>query len=157
MSNPFEYYRIESLNDLKRNPSCSVRNLDWHADLTLMVNGISWRLIRRNRLKKSANMTGLEEHVFVRCDNDDCNGRHNKGFHALCLRRHGNLFLHEIHKQMKHHTGKNRPVADQVNPGNDESQRDTAYEEINHIQRIDHQAGLISPFDKDQREMPEGP
>ena len=36
MSNPFEYYRIESLNDLKRNPSCSVRNLDWHADLTLI-------------------------------------------------------------------------------------------------------------------------
>ena len=36
MSNPFEYYRIESLNDLKRNPSCSVWNLDWHADLTLI-------------------------------------------------------------------------------------------------------------------------
>ena len=36
MSNPFVYYRIESLNDLKRNPSCSVRNLDWYADLTLI-------------------------------------------------------------------------------------------------------------------------
>ena len=36
MSNPFVYYRIESLNDLKHNPSCSVRDLDWYADLTLI-------------------------------------------------------------------------------------------------------------------------
>ena len=36
MSNPFVYYRIESLNNLKRNPSCSVRDLDWHEDLTLI-------------------------------------------------------------------------------------------------------------------------
>ena len=36
MSNPFVYYRIESLNDLKRDPSCSVRDLDWNADLILI-------------------------------------------------------------------------------------------------------------------------
>ena len=36
MSNPFVYYRIESLNNLKRNPSCSIRDLDWYADLTLI-------------------------------------------------------------------------------------------------------------------------
>ncbi len=34
MSNPFVYYRIESLKDLKRGPCCSVSDLDWHADLT---------------------------------------------------------------------------------------------------------------------------
>ena len=28
------YYRIESLNDLKRDLSCSVSDLDWHTDLT---------------------------------------------------------------------------------------------------------------------------
>lgn len=36
MSNPFVYYRIESLNHLRHNPSCSVRDLDWHADLALI-------------------------------------------------------------------------------------------------------------------------
>ena len=36
MSNPFVYYRIESLNDLKRFLSSSVSNLDWHADLPLI-------------------------------------------------------------------------------------------------------------------------
>ena len=36
MSNPFVYYRIESLNNLKRDPSCSVKGLDRHADLTLI-------------------------------------------------------------------------------------------------------------------------
>ena len=36
MSNPFVYYRLESLNDLKLYSSCSVRNLDWRADLTLI-------------------------------------------------------------------------------------------------------------------------
>ena len=34
MSNPFVYYRIASLNDLKRDLSCSVSDLDWHTDLT---------------------------------------------------------------------------------------------------------------------------
>ena len=33
MINPFVYYRIDSLNDLKRGASASVRELDWHADL----------------------------------------------------------------------------------------------------------------------------
>ena len=33
MSNPFVYYRIDSLNGLKRSASCAVSNLDWHADL----------------------------------------------------------------------------------------------------------------------------
>ncbi len=33
MSNPYVYYRIESLKDLKRDLSCSVSDLDWHADL----------------------------------------------------------------------------------------------------------------------------
>ena len=36
MSNPFVYYRIESLNDLKRNLSFPVSSLDWHADLPLI-------------------------------------------------------------------------------------------------------------------------
>ena len=36
MSNPYVYYRIESLNDLKRHPSCPVRSIDWHADLALI-------------------------------------------------------------------------------------------------------------------------
>ena len=36
MSNPFVYYHIKSLDDLKRDPSCSVRALDWHADLALI-------------------------------------------------------------------------------------------------------------------------
>ncbi len=34
MSNPFVYYRIESLNNLKRDLSFPVSGLDWHADLT---------------------------------------------------------------------------------------------------------------------------
>ena len=36
MSNPFVYYRIESVNDLKRSAACSVSSLDWHADLALI-------------------------------------------------------------------------------------------------------------------------
>ena len=36
MSNPYVYYRIESLKDLKRDLSCSVSDLDWHADLALI-------------------------------------------------------------------------------------------------------------------------
>ena len=33
MDNPFVYYRIDSLSDLKRIPSYTVSSLDWHADL----------------------------------------------------------------------------------------------------------------------------
>ncbi len=33
MSNSFVYYRIESLQDLKRDSSCFVSDLDWHKDL----------------------------------------------------------------------------------------------------------------------------
>ena len=36
MSNPFVYYRLDSLTDLKRNPTCNVSNLDWHADLAMI-------------------------------------------------------------------------------------------------------------------------
>lgn len=36
MSNPFVYYRIELLNDLKRNAAHSVSDLDWHTDLSLI-------------------------------------------------------------------------------------------------------------------------
>ena len=36
MGNPFVYYRIDSLSDLKRFPSCSVSSLDWHADLAMI-------------------------------------------------------------------------------------------------------------------------
>ena len=36
MSNPFVYYRIESLNDLKRFISGSVSSLDWRADLPII-------------------------------------------------------------------------------------------------------------------------
>ena len=34
MGNPFVYYRIESMKDLKRGMSHAVSDLDWHADLT---------------------------------------------------------------------------------------------------------------------------
>ena len=36
MSNPFVYYRMESVRDLKRDSSCSVSNLDWYKDLALI-------------------------------------------------------------------------------------------------------------------------
>lgn len=36
MENPFVYYRIESIADLKRNPACTVSELDWYADLALI-------------------------------------------------------------------------------------------------------------------------
>lgn len=36
MSNPFVYYRIELLNDLKCNATHSVSDLDWHTDLSLI-------------------------------------------------------------------------------------------------------------------------
>lgn len=36
MGNPFVYYRIDSLTDLKRFPSCPVSSLDWQADLPMI-------------------------------------------------------------------------------------------------------------------------
>ena len=33
MSNPFVYYRLDSVKELKRESSCAVRDLDWHQDL----------------------------------------------------------------------------------------------------------------------------
>ena len=36
MSNPYVYYRIDSLSDLNRIPSDFVRNLDWHKDLAMI-------------------------------------------------------------------------------------------------------------------------
>ena len=33
MSNPFVYYRLDSLKDLKGDASCAVRDLDWQKDL----------------------------------------------------------------------------------------------------------------------------
>ncbi len=36
MSNPFLYYRIDLLSDLKRNSSYSVSDLDWRADLAMI-------------------------------------------------------------------------------------------------------------------------
>ena len=36
MSNPFVYYRLGSLKDLKRYSSGFIRNLDWYADLPLI-------------------------------------------------------------------------------------------------------------------------
>ncbi len=36
MGNPFVYYRIDSIKDLKRDTSCPVSSLDWHADLAVI-------------------------------------------------------------------------------------------------------------------------
>lgn len=36
MGNPFVYYRLDSLLDLKRNPTCYASNLDWYADLAMI-------------------------------------------------------------------------------------------------------------------------
>ena len=36
MSNPFVYFRLDSIGELKRNTSCSVRELDWHKDLAVI-------------------------------------------------------------------------------------------------------------------------
>ena len=33
MSNPFVYYRLDSVRELNRYFSCAVRTLDWHKDL----------------------------------------------------------------------------------------------------------------------------
>ena len=36
MGNPFVYYRIDSIRELKRDASCPVRELDWHKDLAVI-------------------------------------------------------------------------------------------------------------------------
>ena len=36
MSNPFVYYRLDSLKELRRNAHCAVRDLDWHRDLDVI-------------------------------------------------------------------------------------------------------------------------
>ena len=36
MSNPFVYYRLDSIGELKRDASCPVRELDWHKDLAVI-------------------------------------------------------------------------------------------------------------------------
>ena len=33
MSNPFVYYRLDSIREIRRDPSRAVRDLDWHKDL----------------------------------------------------------------------------------------------------------------------------
>ena len=33
MSNPFVYYRLDSIKELKHDAACAVRDLDWHKDL----------------------------------------------------------------------------------------------------------------------------
>ena len=36
MSNPFVYYRIDSIKELKHDAACTVRDLDWHKDLAVI-------------------------------------------------------------------------------------------------------------------------
>ena len=65
---------------------------------------------------------------------DDHGGKHNNdGFDTFCLRRHGDLFLHKVNEQMEEHARQDGPVADEVNPRDDESERDSAYKEVDHI------------------------
>ena len=33
MSNPFVYYRLDSIKELKHDAACAVHDLDWHKDL----------------------------------------------------------------------------------------------------------------------------
>ena len=42
MSNPYVYYRIDSLADLKHDPGCSVSDLDWHTDLSAIQRFYAW-------------------------------------------------------------------------------------------------------------------
>ena len=102
-------------------------------------------------------MPGFKEHLLVGQHDDRRGDGHDDGFHAFGLRGHGDLFLHEVHEEVEDHTGQDGPVADQVNPGDDESQRDPADKEIDHIQGIDHQPRLVGSLDEDQRQMPQGP
>ena len=36
MGNPFVYFRLDSIRELKRDASCPVRELDWHKDLAVI-------------------------------------------------------------------------------------------------------------------------
>ena len=36
MSNPFVYYRLDSIKELKHDAACTVRDLDWHKDLAVI-------------------------------------------------------------------------------------------------------------------------
>ena len=36
MSNPFVYYRFDSIKELKHDAACTVRDLDWHKDLAVI-------------------------------------------------------------------------------------------------------------------------
>lgn len=36
MSNPFVYYRLDSIKELKHGAACTVRDLDWHKDLAVI-------------------------------------------------------------------------------------------------------------------------
>ena len=36
MSNPFVYYRHDSIKELKHDAACTVRDLDWHKDLAVI-------------------------------------------------------------------------------------------------------------------------
>lgn len=36
MSNPFVYYRLDSIKDLQHSTNCTVRDLDWHRDLAMI-------------------------------------------------------------------------------------------------------------------------
>ena len=76
---------------------------------------------------------------------------------TLCYRCHCNLLLHEVHEQMEDNTRQDRAVADEIHLGDDESHGNGADKEIDYIQRVHHEADLISPFNKDQRGMLERP
>ena len=71
-------------------------------------------------------MICLEEHFSVSQHDDDSGDHDNDGFDAFGLRRHGDLLLHEVHKQVKKHACQNGPVADEVHPGDDESEWNSA-------------------------------
>ncbi len=36
MNNPFVYYRLDSIKELKHDAACTVRDLDWHKDLAVI-------------------------------------------------------------------------------------------------------------------------
>lgn len=36
MSNPFVYYRLDTIKELKHDAACTVRDLDWHKDLAVI-------------------------------------------------------------------------------------------------------------------------
>lgn len=52
------------------------------------------------RFQQSPDVPGLKEHIPIRDHDDRGHDDHDDGFHALRLGRHGDLFLHKVHKQM---------------------------------------------------------